>query len=49
MRTRGPTRRWDLDIEKIFKNRCIICGKPISPGDSICAECRRRQSKGMRF
>jgi uncharacterized OB-fold protein len=45
MKTRGPTRRWDLDMERIFKNRCILCGRIIPDGSSICAECRRKQNK----
>jgi len=45
MKTRGPTVRWDLNIEKIFKNKCIYCGKVIPAGKIICDECRRKQGR----
>lgn len=42
-------RKFRIPTEKIkFVNRCIMCGRIIPSGYSICATCNRKRIKNLR-
>ena len=42
---RGPTKRWGLNYNFIYKNRCMLCGRVIPTGSSICGYCANKRRR----
>jgi uncharacterized OB-fold protein len=42
---RGPTKRWGLNYDYIFRNRCLLCGKVIPAGSTICSSCASKRRR----